>query len=181
MPQFFKGDADEIKMYTAFETILTDLSMQKTAFFDEAFTTFVLGDLLYDTGRAPLASAIPRPIFREAFSAIFEAFLSAGSFESYLVVFRKVFGEDVEVTFTVPAPGKLNIAIVASGIIISDLLARYIASEEYVFDEIVDEDGDNVSVQTIKGFETEYELNKMLFEMVPAGIYTTISLTVGGA
>ena len=178
-PQFFKGDSQELKFYGAGNPIIQNLEVGKDEFFDGAYSCFKLGDILYDSGRAPLAKAIPRPIFREAFATIFDSFLEAGSFESYLTVFRNIFGADVDVTFTVPAPGKLQIAIVATGLAISDLIGRVIQGDSYVFDEIIDQDGNNIVGQSVKGFETQYELEKMLFEMVPNGIYTEITLTIG--
>lgn len=179
MAEFFKGDAVEQKFLAVGESVSDALSSEKSDFFDEAFACFALGELLYDTGRAPLANAIPRAIFRQVFSALFDAFTFAGSFESYLTVFRAVFGEEVEVTFTVPAPGKLNIDIVASGLELSEFVARYIEDNAYILDEIIDDEGDNIVFQTVKGLESQYELEQMLFEMVPAGVYTEINLTIG--
>lgn len=179
MPQFFKGDATEKKYYQSGQPISDQLSGQKSLFYDDAYACFVLGELLYDNDYAPLARAIPRDIFRESFSVVFEAFLVAGSFESYLTVFRHIFGDDVEVTFTVPDPGKLQIDIVAVGFQLSEFTTRYIQNNSYVFDQIIDDEGDNIVFSTIKGFESEYELKQMLFEMVPDGIYTEITLTVG--
>lgn len=178
-PQFYKGDEKELKIFNSANSVIVNLETGKDEFFDNAFSTYPLGDVLYDSGRAPLANAIPRDIFRESFATIFGSFLEAGSFETYLEVFRNIFGEDVAVTFAVPAPGKLNIDIVATGLAIFDLVGRTIQDDTYVIDEIVDYDGNNVVGQSLKGFETEYELEQMLFEMVPAGIYTQITLTVG--
>lgn len=177
--QYFKGDDQELKFFAAGNPIATNLSAQLDQFFDGAYASFVLGELLYDTGRSPLANAIPREIFRESFAKIFDSFLLAGSFESYLTVFRNIFGEDVDVTFTVPAPGKLNIDIVAAGTALYDFIARIIVENEYQFDTIIDDEDDTIVFQAIKGFESQYELEQMLFEMVPAGIYTEITLTIG--
>lgn len=179
MAQFFKGDATERKYYESGRTIAEVLSGQKTEFFNEAYGCFVLGELLYDNDFSPLANAIPREIFRESFATIFEAFLQAGSFESYLIVFRNIFGADVDVTFTVPAPGKLNIDIVATGLAIYGMTIREIADNAYEFFTLVDDEGDRIVLQAVKGFESQYELEQMLFEMVPSGIYTEINLTVG--
>lgn len=178
-PQFFKGDAVEKKFYDSGNPIVSNLEIGKDDFFDGAYECFKLGEVLYDSGRAPLANAIPRDIFREAFASIFDSFLVAGSFESYLTVFKTIFGDDVDVTFTVPAPGKLQIDIVASGLALFDLIGRSIQDDVYVIDEIIDQDGNNIAGQSIKGFDTQYELEQMLFEMVPDGIYTEITLTVG--
>ena len=164
MPQFFKnGDAEELKYYNSAAPISDQLSAEKDQFNQDAYACFVLGELIYDNDLSPLANAIPREIFRESFQSIFDAFLTAGSFESYLSVFRKIFGDDVEVTFGVPAPGKLTIDIVAAGVQLSPFVARYIESNTYVFHNVVDDEGDQIVFQTIKGFESQYELEKMLF------------------
>ncbi len=176
---YFKGDALEIQMAAVPSTIVDQVSLQKDLFLESAYECKSLGDLIYEEERSPLANAIDQDIFRSSFKDIIEAFIEGGSFESYLTVFRKIFGDDVEVEFTVPAPGKLIIDIVAAGLELSDSLARYIDNNEYAFDEIIDDEDDNIAFRTILGFESQYELEKMLHEMVPAGIYTEISLTVG--
>lgn len=177
--QFFKGDATELKYFNSGRTILELLSAQKTEFYNECYGCFVLGELLYDNDYAPLSNAIPREIFRESFATLFESFLTAGSFESYLTVFKNIFGDDVEVTFTVPAPGKLNIDIVATGLQTYGLTVREIIDDAYQYFTLIDDVGDRIVLQAVKGFESQYELEQMLFEMVPAGIYTEITLTVG--
>jgi hypothetical protein len=177
--QNFKGDAVELKFRAVAEGVGNPLSLQKELFFEDAYNSQDLGGVLYDNDLAPLSNAIPRDIFKESFSTIFDQFLAAGTAESYLFVFRKIFGEDVEVTFTVPDPGKLQIDISAVGIELSNFGARRIEDNAYVIDELVDDEGDFIALQTIKGFQSEYELEQMLFEMVPAGIYTEINLTLG--
>jgi hypothetical protein len=177
--QFYKGDAVELKYYNSAQPISDVLSAQKDLFLDDAYGCFVLGELLYDNDLAPLATAIPRDIFRETFETVFDNFIYAGTFESYMEVFRKVFGDDVDVEFTVPGAGQLQIAIEASGLQLSPFVARRIADNAYVYDNMVDDLGNRLVFQSVKGFETQEELEKMLFELVPDGVYTEISLTVG--
>lgn len=178
--QYFKGDADELKMDAVSEPIITDLSLQRSLFFAGAYETAPLGDLIFDNNLSPLANAIPRAIFRLAFKEIFEAFIDVGTVEAYITVFKKIFGDNVGLTFTVPAPGKLNVVILAQGFELNTFVARYIANNAYVFDEVVTWDGDNIAFQTLQGLTSEYEVEQMLFEMVPAGIFTTITLTFAG-
>jgi len=177
--QYFKGDETEIKMSEVAKGTLDDLSVQKDLFWEGAFEAAPLGDIIFESNRSPLANAITQAIFRDSFPEIYEAFRAGGSFEAYISVFQKIFGEDVEITFTVPAPGKLEIDIIAAGIVLDDLVARAIEDNHYVLEEVVDYDGDNIALQSIKGFQSQYELEQMLFEMVPAGIFTEISLTLG--
>lgn len=179
--QHFKGDANEVKTYNSARPAFDEIGMQKDFFFDGAFECFALGDIIWQSGRSPLANAIQLSVFRESFFAIFESFQFAGTFESYLTVFRAVFGNDVVVVFTVPAPGKLDIHITATGLQINKLLGRRVDGSGYVFETIVDRDGNHPVGRSFKGLESEYELNQMLFEMVPGGVYTLITLDVGGA
>lgn len=180
--QYFKeSDATEKKYVNAAGPVLDDLSAEKDAMHAGAYASAKLGEIIYDSKRSPLSNAIKREIFRIAFAEIFNAFVVAGSFESYITVFQRIFGTGVSITFTVPAAGKLTVAIIASEIEVSNAVMRYIDSNAYVFDNLVDYDGANLLFQTVKGFQSQYELEQMLFEIVPAGIFTSISLTIAGA
>ena len=178
--QLFKAsDETEQKFDDAFSPTLDMLEADKVDFYDGACTAGPLGDLLYDTNRAPLANVIDKNIFRVVFNYIFENFLVAGTFESYLTVFQQIFGSDVDVQFTVPAAGKLTIDITATNSDVYDLLARHITSGAYVYDNLITQDGvDNLAVQVLRGFQTQYEVEQMLFELVPGGIFTTINLSI---
>lgn len=177
--EFFKGDDQEVKFYEVSTPMQEQIKLQKNLFFDEIYEARRMGELIYDSNRSPLANVIDREIFVSAFKEIFDAFVVAGTFEGYLTVFRKIFGSGVVVEFEVPAPGKLNIDIEAAGVELSTLLSRTIVDNEYIFEPITDHEGNPIEVQTLKGFTSQYELEKMLFEMVPGGIYTVISLTLG--
>jgi hypothetical protein len=177
--KFKESDALEEKFYQAGLEAMETIGSQRDQFFSGAYETYALGEMIYDTGRSPLSNAIVRTIFRETFKEIFDAFIAGGTFEAYLTVFRKIFGEDVIVEFTVPEPGKLNIDITATGLEVYDLLSRYIVDNEYFFDEVINYDSDNIATQGVKGFETQYEVEQMLRELIPAGIFTAISLTIG--
>lgn len=178
-PQYYKGDATELKVDACVEPTFTSSELQIDEFLEGAYQAAPLGDVIFDTGRSPLSNAISRDIFRSAFKEIFDAFVAVGTFEAYITVFTKIFGDDVLIEFTVPAPGKLGIEITAAGVELSDFIARYIENNAYLFDEVVDYDGDNIAFQSFKGFTSQYELEQMLYEMVPAGIWTNISLTLG--
>lgn len=185
--QHFKGDEEELKFYNAGVPVCDQLALSKDQFFNQAYECFVLGDLLYDSGRSPLANAIPKKIFRESFPIIYESFVFVGSFESYLTVFRHIFGTSVEVTFTVhdpedeesPEPGVLLIDIVAAGVQLYDFTIRRIEDNTYIFSRLITHDGNVILLQGVKGFQSQYELEQMLYEMVPQGIYTEITLTLG--
>jgi len=173
MTQFFKGDDQEKQFYQGAFPVFDGISSDKDAFFVDAFNCFKLGEVLYDSGAVPMSKAIPRDVFRQSFAALFDSFVVAGSFESYLAFFKEVFGDDVIVEFTVPAPGKLQIDVLATGVVLNDFTTDD-------GDTVTDQDGDNIEFQTVEGFNSEYELKQMLFEMVPDGIVMTPTLSVSG-
>lgn len=179
--QYFKGDADELKMIAVATPAMDTVSSDKDDFLAGCYEAAPLGDIIYEDARSPLANAIVQDIFRTSFKQIFDAFIESGTFESYLTVFQKIFGEEVVVEFTVPDPGKLQINIEADGVELSDALVREIQDNQYILDELIDDEDDNIAFQTLKGFTSQYELEQMLFELVPAGVYTEINLTLGGA
>ena len=177
--EFFKGDPDEVKVYQSIKGLFDNIGVQAELFYSDTYNDYTFGGLIFDEDRSPLTNAIRRDIFIESFNEIFSAFVVVGTPEAYLTVFRKIFGDDVEVEFEVPAAGKLNINITASGVQLDDFVSRYIADNQYFFDDIVTQDDDEIVFQSFKGFESQYELELMLREMVPAGIFTTINLDFG--
>lgn len=177
--QNFKGDALELQMIGAMSPISDQLSGQKDLFFDGCYETQPLGELIFDGERAPLANAIDRQVFIESFKDMIDAFVAGGTFEAYLTVFRKIFGDDVVVDFTVPAAGRLQIDITATGFELSHFIARELSGSVYTNYAVLERSTlDNICFRTVKGFVSEYELTQMLYEMVPAGIFTEISLTI---
>lgn len=83
-------------------------------------------------------------------------------------------------TFTVPAVGRLQIDIVADSVVLENFISRDIVDDAYVYDTMITQGGDNIVFQSVKGYETQEELEQMLFEMVPDGIFAEITLTLGG-
>lgn len=179
--EYFKGDETELKYYNSIKPISDVIDSETDDFFDECYASVPLGEVLFDSGRTPLSNAIKREIFISAFAEIFQAFVKVGTFEAYITVFEKIFGTDVDVQFTVPAAGKLEIDITAEGVELSRFIAREIEDNSYVYPQITTQDGDHIVFQSIKGFTSEYDLEQMLNEMVPAGVFTTITLTLLGA
>ncbi len=207
--QYFKGDATEIKMVGCAESILDSLSDEKDAFFEGAYEAEPLGDILWDEKLAPLTNAIKKEFFRTCFQTIFETFVVGGTFESYVDIFKKIFGDQVGVNFTVPAPGKLNIDIIVAGYsnsnlitqddfeiitqtgtfnievktknagTFADAIVREIVGGSLALYTLVDQDDDIIGFQTLLGFKSQAEVEQMLFELVPAGIFTNITLTLG--
>lgn len=177
--QYFKGDEKELKYDGAGKGVLDNISLALDSFFAEAYACKALGELLYDQERAPLIKAIKREIFIQCFKELFEAWSFCGTFESYLLVLRKIFGEDADIVFTVPGPGRLQIDIVSTGFELSPFVARKVEDNQYVFDNVVDHEGNQLVFLGFLGIDTQYDLEQVLFTMTPHGIFTEVSITIG--
>lgn len=180
MLQPFKiNDAKEKKVTDAFLSLLNLISAETDNFYSGAYESAPLGDVLFELNRSPMAGVIDKDTFRKSFFALHNIFTRPGTFEFYMDVFRAVWGVDVVVDFTIPAAGKLEIEIDALSAQLDDFLARTIVDNEYVYDEVIETDtGDNIAFQGNQGLKTQDQAEKLIFELYPAGVYTTITLTI---
>lgn len=176
--QYFKANDDlEKKVASCFLPMLLLVDGVRDDFFEGAYNAYPLGDVLANTGD-PIAQVMPIEVFRASFPEIHMLFTRPGTFEFYLTVFRKIWGEDVEVTFTVPAPGKLLIDIVALTAAYNLAMARRIVDNAYVRDEIIDQDGDNLIFLGTQGLQTQRQAENIIRELAPAGLWTEITLSI---
>lgn len=174
--QNFKGDDLELKMRAAAEPALELTENALNDFYEngEQSSPFLL--MLYDEGRMPFSSRIPRDVFINFFRKMVENFPFVGNFESYLFILREIFGAESEILFEVPAPGKLNISVNAISDVIYEALARELVSGSYSFFNIATQDGDDLLFRGLAGIDTEHELSLLFAEIMPGGIVPGISL-----
>lgn len=180
MLQAFKqNDAKEKKVTDAFLSLLDLISVETDKFYTGAYEAAPLGDVLFELDRSPMSGVVDKDTFRKSFFALHNIFTRPGTLEFYMDVFRAVWGADVDVTFTIPAAGKLEIEIDALSAQLDDFIARTIVDNEYIYDEVIETDtGDNIAFQGTQGLRTQDQAEKLIFELYPAGIYTTITLTI---
>lgn len=179
MAQFFKStDEVERKFYRVAENMIDLLNAQRGLTFGLAYEAEPLGDALWNLKAAPLTRSVKQNIFRQVFNTIFNNFLTAGNPEAYLSIFRQIFGETVDVQFTIINPGHVKIDIVTDSVDISDWQARELDENTFLFFDIVDDVDDEIVFQTLAGFETPREVEVLLFELTPYGIFTEFTLTI---
>lgn len=176
LQRFKENDVTEAKFIAVAMPILELLGEDRNQFFTEAFTCFLLGDVLYELDRDPMAGVITQEIFRESFPAIHQLFSRPGTFEFYLTVFRSIWGSEVEVEFIVPSPGVLQINIEAIDIAGFTLLLREIQDDQYVYSELIDHEGDLIMVQDKVGTKSQAEIEALMNELSPYGIFVETSL-----
>lgn len=176
LQSFKPNDLTEAKVRDAFLPLLNQLGIDRDSFYEGAYQSYVLGDVIYELKASPLAGPITQDIFRQSYFAIHDFFTFPGTFEFYLDVFRAVWGVDVGVEFEIPAPGKLIINIHALTVQVDDLLARRIVSNAYVYDEVLDHAGNNIGLQGKMGIKTQSEADALIKELYPAGLWVEINL-----
>lgn len=181
MTQRFKeNDENELIMINLALPTLAALGVARDDMEVGAFECFKLGGVLWDLGRDPMADVITRELFASSFFAIHQLFTRPGTYEFYLEVFRAVFGPDVDVEFVNPDPGVLEINIDAEDLTTFRLQARQIVDGEYVYYDLVTSDGgDFIMGQGTSGARTQAEIDALINEISPNGIFTTCTLVVG--
>lgn len=179
MIQYFKRNDDlEKKVAEVFDPILTSLALERNDFYDESYVAQPLGEVLKNLKRDPMVGVISDEVYVTSFSAIHELFTRPGTFEFYLQLFRKIWGDSVDVTFTVPSPGVLNIDIEAVEAISYRFIARRIVDNAYIYEPVIDDVGDNIVFQGTIGLKTQAEVDLLMKEISPANIFTTATLVV---
>lgn len=178
MQKFKEYDLTEQKVINAFMPLLNLLGSDRDEFFNTAYQSGPLGGILFDLQKTPLLTVIKREVFVESFFGIYDFFTRPGTFEFYLLIFRTVWGENVDVQFSIPAPGRLHVDIEASANNLVQFSARSIISDVYVYDEIVDRNGDFIMFQTYQGIQSQGEVNEFLKEIYTAGIFVDINFTL---
>lgn len=133
--------------------------------------------MLYDSGRMPFSERIPRETFAAFFREALERFPFTGTFEAYIFILEKIFGEGSSVLFQVPAPGKLEMLVNAASSIEFNFIVKEFVLGSGVESNLVDSDGSQITFRGISGIDSEYKLNLLLAEMIPAGIYPDVTLS----
>lgn len=175
---FKVNDTTETKVTDAFLNALDPISDSLDDFFEGAYQCHLLGGVLWDLRLSPLAGAISREIFIQSFFALHNNLSHPGTFEFFLEIFRAVWGETVEVEFTIPAPGKLLINVTALSGAVFTFSARDIVDDEYVYDDVIDhEDPFNyIGFQGVTGLKTQDEVDTLMREISTQGIWTVATL-----
>ena len=176
--KFHANDTVEPKFIAVSAGLLATTDADRDDFYDGAYEAAPLGDVLFALQRDPIASVLSNGVYRTSFPAIHDLFTQPGTFEFYLSVFRAIYGEDADVTFTVPGPGRLTINANSVDVINFDLLARRVVDDDYVYEQILTlPEMDNLAVRDTQGLKTEDEIRALIYELAPTGIFTTVNLT----
>lgn len=170
----FKGDEVELKFEAAAQPAFDLTSAALDDFYAEGFDSTPWLLMLYDENRMPYSQRINKDAFVDFIKETLKRFPTIGTFDTYLFVLRAIFGLSSEINFTIPSPGILQIDLNASSSLEFDFVAKNELGE---LDNIVDDLGNQIIFRGIAGIETEYELELLFSEIMPAGITPHINLS----
>ncbi len=177
--QYFKEtDENELKMDAVGAPVFNQISADLDEFLENGFTASPFLLMLYDEGRAPYSARITRDAFVAFIKEALQRFPVIGTFESYIFIVQAVFGPLSEVYFEIPGPGQLYIEVTAVSALEFDFIAREFNSGVYEYFEMITDSGDTISFSGLSGIDTQYELELLFSEMIPAGISPEIVLNV---
>jgi hypothetical protein len=177
MTQYFKGDTTEQRFLAAGQVAFDQIGLALDSFYSGGSTAADFLLMLYDSGRVPFTDRVPREAFVDFFREAVSRFASTGTFEAYLFILKGIFGPDTEVLFDVPGAGKLEMVINAGTTKLFDLIVTQWSGSFYEDFTLITHDDDTIQVATLSGIDSQGELEALLAELIPAGIFPDITLT----
>lgn len=176
IPQYFKGDDVEKKFDAAGELAFDVTNAALDEFYARGYDASPFLLMLYDERRMPFADRVPRDSFVSFIKEALARFPFTGTFESYIFILQAIFGEGSGVLFNIPAAGKLEIAVNAAASLEFGFQAARLDGGSIVFDDVVDHVENGIVFGGISGIDSEFELQMLLAEIIPAGIFPQITL-----
>lgn len=174
--QKFKNDYEENSIIRALTPISTAQNTELVNMYNGEYDCYKLGEVLYDNQISSMSKGIAKEIFVKCFNTLFSYWQQAGTYESYLYVFKKIFGEDSVIEFTNIAPGNLQIDITTSSTELTDWTRQAIGVE--TDNTITDETLAAIQFQIQIGIIDFYYVQEVLNSLVPAGVFVDINFTV---
>lgn len=176
-PEYFKGDADEIKMDTSGSGPIDTIALALDQFFDEAFECSEFLLMLYDEGRMPFSDRVPREAFVNFLVQCIANANFIGTYESYLFLVNGIFGQGSSIFFEETDPGVVTMTISSEATTRFGFIVREISSGgDYEYFDIVTSNNETLEFVGFPGIDSEAELKRLLAEFIPAGIYADITL-----
>jgi hypothetical protein len=174
--QNFKGDAIELKMQEVANPLFDLTNIALDEFYEGGFEANEFLLMLYDESRMPFSERINRDAFVPFVKQALINFPVIGTFEVYLFILVSIFGADSEIRFYVTDAGKLEIDVEAATNSEFTFIGRQFVDGSYEFFDMIDSEGDTLILRGVAGIDTEYELNLLFSEIMPAGITPAITL-----
>lgn len=175
--KFKANDAIETSIMELFDGVLDPLGVDIDSFYEDGYESWALGQVLKDTASDPLSRMVTVTAFIRSFNAIHNSYQRPGIYSFYISIFRKIWGDSIDIEFLNPNPGHLIINLDATDLQEEILIARDIVDDQYVFNELVTTDsGENIIVRTTLTPWTQYEVLKLMRAIAPAWVHIEVNL-----
>lgn len=177
--QFFKqNDPNEIKIVNATNLMFDQRGAALDLMYQQVYQSREMAEFLYDNNFVALSNVINREVFINTINEIFDAWAHAGTFESYLTILRKIFGNSAIIEFEVPNPGCLDINIISTAYEVANFVARQKVGDGYQYFNIVDGDGNRIVFYNLMSSDGQLDITKIIKTIVPGGIFVTITYDI---
>lgn len=169
MIEKFLDDALENNAIGFFNDLNVDRSEALKAFFDEAYKDYGFGEVLYNENAVSVTRIMGIRVFRKAYSQIIESFKLNGTFETYILLLKAIFGENAIVEFEKLAPAVLNIKVTPADYEYSNWVTKQGTN-------LVTKQGTNLVFRKIIFGLTDEELLDILKIIRPSGFVVTFEI-----
>jgi hypothetical protein len=110
--QLFRKDNEFSERFFRVINLPNQLQQQFLWLLNDTFSTSkYFGYFIWDNNLSDLVPFFSREYFASNWTAIFDAFKVAGTFEAYILIIKSALGDDTQVTFEVPSASHLIIKI----------------------------------------------------------------------
>lgn len=170
MTQFVDKSEDELKFWRIFNKVLSDTKVDITDYYETAYQSKALGEILYDQKLMPIYKTLEKSLFLKAFSEILEGEKTLGSYNAYLKILYAIFGKDAEITITKVSPAHIKIDIQAP------IQVHYVWKVRKHPRVIVTNEGKYLVFKKILAEVTSRDLLQILKSTTKAGTYIEFTL-----
>jgi hypothetical protein len=176
--QKFKGDATELAIEAAAAPAFELVSAAQDEMLAGAYHSSPFLLMLYDQGRMPFSDRVTRDVFVAFIQEALGRFKTAGTYDFYVFILKAIFGERTQILFEdPPVPGKLIMSVNAEASLEFEFEAKEFVSGAYVLSNLIDHNGDTLAFMGLSGIDSQYKLDQLFAEIIPAGLYSEVTLT----
>jgi hypothetical protein len=144
--------------------IFANETKQLINMFNNCYNCHLFADILIEEKKLPIADFVAQEKLRSVLGNLIRCWSIAGTFEGYILFFRAVFGEQVNINFTNPSPAVLNINV-------SNINKEYYLwlTKGLIGNEVITDDNYNLEFQeTIKNVSYT-DILALLNSLTPVG------------
>ncbi len=170
MTQYFRNDDDTKKIHSVFEQAKKTNNVSLKLMHENIIGSYALGKAILDSGIVDFGFKVDEEYFVQNYVAILEAMQKAGILDTYVILIKRLLGAGVDVQFTMPNPGhlQLNVQEVESR-------ARALVNRDKKY--IMAKTSSGLKAIVVKQRITEYSLSqaiKVIQNITPAGIFIEV-------